>query len=157
MSQAYSNPNVEIWEEDGTQQGYYDEETLEPGFYWWHCFPGCLPDSDPQGPYPSYAEALAGAQETFDDGMVEPETPDRYSHPTILDIQNAASILAIKAAHDEAEEMGRIDYHKAVLCSGMTEQDYTSQQQSELCRDYKLMIIRLPIHCQWLLIEWSKQ
>ncbi len=32
------------------------------GWYWWSCFPGCLPDSDPFGPFATEAEALADAQ-----------------------------------------------------------------------------------------------
>lgn len=34
----------------------------EPGWYWWACFPGCLPDSDPIGPFATEEEALADAQ-----------------------------------------------------------------------------------------------
>jgi hypothetical protein len=33
------------------------------GWYWWTCFPGCMPDSDPFGPFATEAEALADAQE----------------------------------------------------------------------------------------------
>lgn len=32
------------------------------GWYWWTCSPGCLPDSDPFGPFETEAEALADAQ-----------------------------------------------------------------------------------------------
>lgn len=32
------------------------------GWYYWPCFPGCLPDSDPLGPFPSYRAALANAR-----------------------------------------------------------------------------------------------
>ncbi len=32
------------------------------GWYWWLCFPDCLPDSDPFGPFPTEALALADAQ-----------------------------------------------------------------------------------------------
>ena len=32
------------------------------GWYWWSCFPGCMPDSDPIGPFATEAEALADAQ-----------------------------------------------------------------------------------------------
>ena len=39
-----------------------DGEALEPGWYWWSCFPGCLP-GDPIGPFATEAEALADAQE----------------------------------------------------------------------------------------------
>ena len=30
-------------------------------WWWWSCFPGCLPDSDPFGPYATQAEAEAAA------------------------------------------------------------------------------------------------
>lgn len=33
------------------------------GWYWWPCFPGCLPDGDPVGPFATEAEALADAQD----------------------------------------------------------------------------------------------
>jgi hypothetical protein len=36
---------------------------LDPGFYWQACFPGCLPDSDPVGPFSSYAAALEDARQ----------------------------------------------------------------------------------------------
>lgn len=32
------------------------------GWYWWACFPGCLPDGEPMGPFDSEAEALEDAQ-----------------------------------------------------------------------------------------------
>jgi hypothetical protein len=39
---------------------YRDEEDQprEPGWYWWACFPGCLPDSEPVGPFSSEEEAV---------------------------------------------------------------------------------------------------
>ena len=39
-----------------------DFEGFEKGFYYWYCFPGCLPDSEPIGPF----ETLEKAQEDFD-------------------------------------------------------------------------------------------
>lgn len=36
---------------------------LLSGWYYWHCFPGCLPDSEPIGPFATEAEALADARE----------------------------------------------------------------------------------------------
>ncbi len=36
------------------------------GWYWWACFPGCLPDGDPSGPFPTEALALADAQDIGD-------------------------------------------------------------------------------------------
>jgi len=40
-----------------------DEEGVTGGWFWQSCFPGCLPDSEPIGPFASRAEALANAQE----------------------------------------------------------------------------------------------
>ena len=41
-----------------------DEYTItQPGWYWWSCFPGCLPDGDPSGPFASEADAIADAQD----------------------------------------------------------------------------------------------
>lgn len=36
------------------------------GWFYWYCFPGCLPDSDPVGPFKTKAEALADAQSNND-------------------------------------------------------------------------------------------
>ncbi len=33
------------------------------GWYWWTCLPGCLPDSEPDGPYDTEEEALAAAHD----------------------------------------------------------------------------------------------
>jgi hypothetical protein len=41
------------------------EEEQEPapiGWYWWSCFPGCLPDSSPNGPFATEEEAINSAQ-----------------------------------------------------------------------------------------------
>ena len=40
-----------------------DEEQIAGGWYWWACFPGCMPDSDPIGPFQTEADALADAQD----------------------------------------------------------------------------------------------
>lgn len=39
------------------------------GWYWWPCYPGCLPDGDPNGPFRTEADALADAR----DGCEEEE------------------------------------------------------------------------------------
>lgn len=38
-----------------------DEIDLD-AWYWWSCFPGCLPDSDPIGPFGTSADAYHNAQ-----------------------------------------------------------------------------------------------
>ena len=72
--QAYSNPDresdscalpdIEVFYVFNDDDDMTDEngEPLEPGFYWWPCFPGCLPDSDPIGPFDSEEEAIADAR-----------------------------------------------------------------------------------------------
>lgn len=37
--------------------------TSDPrGWFYWYCFPGCLPDGGPNGPFTSEAEAIAEAR-----------------------------------------------------------------------------------------------
>lgn len=55
--------NIEIFQcpedydlnDDGSESG--PAEPYEPGWYYWYCQPGCLPDSDPIGPFATEAEA----------------------------------------------------------------------------------------------------
>jgi len=56
----HSLPDVEIFH---VPDDYAPESGLEEGWYWWACFSGCLPDSDPIGPFASKEEALADAQD----------------------------------------------------------------------------------------------
>ena len=38
----------------------WDDDCLySPGIYYWYCFPGCLPDSNPFGPFQTVEEAKA--------------------------------------------------------------------------------------------------
>jgi hypothetical protein len=39
-----------------------EESGATGGHYWQSCFPGCLPDSDPIGPFETAEEALADAR-----------------------------------------------------------------------------------------------
>lgn len=81
MTQAYSNParesdpyalpDLEIFFVSRMEAAYNmenmdhaNENTLtESGWYYWYCFPGCLPDSDPYGPYKTKQAALKDARE----------------------------------------------------------------------------------------------
>jgi hypothetical protein len=38
-------------------------DAYKPGWYWWACFPGCLPDGEPNGPFASSRQALNDADE----------------------------------------------------------------------------------------------
>jgi hypothetical protein len=44
-----------------------EEEGITGGWFYWFCFPGCMPDSDAIGPFASHKEALADAREQFAD------------------------------------------------------------------------------------------
>ena len=73
--QAYSDPSreadphalpdVEVFQAgpDGSLVTLEDGTTYQSGeWFWWACFPGCLPDGDPVGPFSTETEALADAQ-----------------------------------------------------------------------------------------------
>src|SRR5438445_7969082 len=40
-----------------------EEKGITGGWFYWYCFPGCMPDSEPVGPYASHDEAKTAAQE----------------------------------------------------------------------------------------------
>lgn len=69
----HSLPDVEVFyfdsdeAEAGTWEMTDDGEIAPSGWYYWSCFPGCLPDSDPVGPFATEAEALADAREGVDE------------------------------------------------------------------------------------------
>jgi hypothetical protein len=61
-------PNIEVFEvRRGEIKWYFPDDSTEvflaPGWFWWPCFPGCLPDGDPVGPFASEDEALRDAAE----------------------------------------------------------------------------------------------
>ena len=77
--EPHSLPDCEVFYVDDLD--VEDDETVfyqrEPGWYWWACFPGCLPDSDPIGPFASEREAIEDAQSEawqFEDDETESES-----------------------------------------------------------------------------------
>jgi len=70
-NEAHALPNVEVFYDDGDTSEWggeprnYDEdgEPVQPGWYWWPCFPGCLPDGEPIGPFETEQDAIDDAQE----------------------------------------------------------------------------------------------
>lgn len=44
-----------------------DHNNDHRGWYYWFCFPGCMPDSEANGPFETEAEALADARKGLDD------------------------------------------------------------------------------------------
>jgi hypothetical protein len=56
-------PSIEVFyvfpdEVDEEGNGGFEE----PGWYYWWCLPGCMPDSDPYGPFETEEEALEDAR-----------------------------------------------------------------------------------------------
>lgn len=70
MTQFYSDvlretdehalPDCETLHHDATEA---NDGEMETGWYYWFCFPGCLPDSDPIGPFDTEDDAINGARE----------------------------------------------------------------------------------------------
>jgi hypothetical protein len=55
--------NVEVFRhpQDYDLSDFYSPDDAPEGWYYWHCSPGCLPDTDPIGPFDSEEEAEADA------------------------------------------------------------------------------------------------
>jgi hypothetical protein len=43
-----------------------EDEGIEGGWFYWFCLPGCMPDSEPFGPYKTRDDAVAAARESVD-------------------------------------------------------------------------------------------
>jgi hypothetical protein len=52
---------------DAMFQEMIDENCIEGGWFYWYCFPGCMPDSDAIGPYVSAQAARQAAQDDASD------------------------------------------------------------------------------------------
>ena len=50
-----THPDSVFMNEEGEYSG--------DGWYYWYCFPGCMPDSEPNGPYDTEQDAINEAQE----------------------------------------------------------------------------------------------
>lgn len=62
MHGPYAHGSYEVfWANEGVDDVYNG-----PGWYWWSCFPGCLPDSDPCGPFASSTQARRDADENWE-------------------------------------------------------------------------------------------
>lgn len=75
MTQFYSNPrraklphalpDCECFyvDRDDIKGDFYECGLTEPGWYYWYCLPGCLPDGEPEGPYETEAECIAAVHD----------------------------------------------------------------------------------------------
>ena len=71
-SDPHALPDVEVFYldgtdgDDGTTLTDEDGAPLPRGYYWWPCFPGCMPDGEPNGPWETEAEAMEDATDEED-------------------------------------------------------------------------------------------
>jgi len=86
--ETYALPDLEVWEEPGIEilckcgvyvmpESHATEDPCCPScglttptgettgrqWWYWHCFPGCLPESEVYGPYKTEKKALEDARE----------------------------------------------------------------------------------------------
>lgn len=61
-SDPHALPDIEVFHSEDYPAEPGDDER-DSGWYWWSCFPGCLSDGDPIGPFSSEADALTDAQD----------------------------------------------------------------------------------------------
>lgn len=63
--------NVEVFWHDGNRVADGDvwadddDEPLPAGWYYWYCFPGCMPESDPNGPFDSEQAAWDDVRDNY--------------------------------------------------------------------------------------------
>jgi hypothetical protein len=60
----WSLPDCEVFWSDDLESDC--GELLPPGWYYWWCLPGCMPDSDPFGPFDSAEDAIADCRDSVD-------------------------------------------------------------------------------------------
>jgi len=62
---AFGSFEVFYNDQSGEWYEFQDEtgELLPVGWYWWACFPGCIPDGDFSGPFETEEEAIRDAND----------------------------------------------------------------------------------------------
>ena len=58
--------NIEVFHVSGAEaraNRFDGADCASAGWYYWQCFPGCLPEGDAMGPFPS---ALAALRDAYD-------------------------------------------------------------------------------------------
>ncbi len=64
----YALPDSKVFYNDSTDpdcvgNGDQEDGPLATGWHWWPCFPGCLPDGDPSGPFKTEELAIADCRD----------------------------------------------------------------------------------------------
>jgi hypothetical protein len=64
---AYDPDGERVDAPSGDDECLEEGASLNPeGYYYWPCFPGCLPDGEPIGPFATEEEAIADARSDFE-------------------------------------------------------------------------------------------
>lgn len=86
---AYALPDVEVFYMSAADFAEAKQDTWQAhklteledtpwedlaGWYYWYCLPGCLPDSEPCGPFATEAEALREARESAGEDAEEEQS-----------------------------------------------------------------------------------
>lgn len=61
--EPHALPDVEVFyisQREAGDTGVWSD--FPPGWYWWACFPGCMPDGEPNGPFADMDDAVRDAQ-----------------------------------------------------------------------------------------------
>jgi hypothetical protein len=67
-NEPHALPDVEVFYINCKEQKAIfpgDDTFTESGWYWWFCFPGCMPDGDAVGPFKTEKEAVADFRENW--------------------------------------------------------------------------------------------
>lgn len=66
ISDARAEPfgSFEVYWIDSSDFEEDDTDPMRPGWYWVACFPGCMPDGEPCGPFATSYKARMDADET---------------------------------------------------------------------------------------------
>jgi len=62
----YSLPDAEAFHMSEGESVDDEGEPLSAGYYYWYCFPGCLPDSGIFGPFETQLKAITDARDCND-------------------------------------------------------------------------------------------
>ena len=91
---------VEVFQGSDYDLSELIEDNRADAWYWWYCFPGCLPDSDPFGPFDSEQEAIDNAWETEEEDEEEDEAyqAEETENEWLLGL----TVDQLKAEFDEA-------------------------------------------------------
>lgn len=69
-AETYALPDVEVFYWDMGDAEIETGDGIVPcqaGYYFWFCFPGCMPESDPYGPYESEEDAIEAMKDMVEE------------------------------------------------------------------------------------------